>query len=122
MIVCVITAAINIITNYILIPIWGPIGAAATTAFCSLCILIMLLFKIDKNIRFERVHKLIISPVIGCLFVAVFCFAMWRIDSNAFRIILSICGSVLIYGIIQILLKNEMIIEAVTILRNRLKR
>ena len=122
MIVCIITALINVITNYILIPLYGPIGAAITTAFCSLCILIMLSFKVDKNIRFERVGKLIVSPVIGCVGIIIVCFLASGIRELVLRVVISIVFSAVVYSVIQLLFRNEVAMEVVSSLYKRIKK
>lgn len=120
MTVCIVTAFINIITNYLLIPHWGPIGAAITTAFCSLCILVMLLFRVDKNIKIKNVGRLIVSPIVGCAGIVVVCFVMSYINSLIIRTLLSIAFSVLIYVAIQYALKNELISELLaSVIRRR---
>ena len=119
MIVCLITSGINIATNYLLIPILGAQGAAITTAFCSLLILIMLLFRVDKNIRFENVTRLVFSPIAGCASIVIVCLAFTKINSLAFRVILSIGCSVMLYGIIQIIFKNELVFEIIGIIRKK---
>lgn len=122
MIVCVITALINIATNYLLIPKYGPIGAAITTAFCSFCILVMLVFKVDRNIRFNNVLNLIISPVIGCIGITAICFVLSNIEGLAVRAILSIVSSVIVYGTIQLLFKNEIAMAVVNSVFRRMRR
>lgn len=120
--VCVITAFINIGANYLLIPKYGSVGAAITTAFCSFCILVMLVFKVDKNIKFEQVLKLIISPVIGCICIVVVCHAFSRIEGLVVRDIISITFSVFVYALIQLIFKNEMALEIVSTFLKRIKR
>ena len=50
MLVCSITAVINIILNYLLIPDFGALGAAIATAINGLLIFILLLVKRNKKI------------------------------------------------------------------------
>lgn len=122
MIVCVITALINIGTNYLLIPRLGPIGAAITTAFCSFCILVMLFFKVDRNIRIEKALRLVISPVLGCVGIILVCYVLSSIEGLAVRAIASILLSVAVYAIVQLFLKNEIAMDAIKMLRKRIKR
>jgi len=121
MIVCVITAFINIGANYILIPKYGPIGAAITTAFCSLFIFVMLAFKVDKNIKFEKIYKLVISPVVGCICIVLACVIISKINELAARVTLSILASVIGYTVVQLLFRNELAVEVVNNVKNRIK-
>ncbi len=122
MIVCVITALINIGANYMLIPKYGPVGAAITTAFCSFCILVLLVFKVDKNIKFERVLKLFISPIVGCFGIIVVCYFSSGIASLPIRAGVSILLSVFTYGLVQIIFKNEIAVECLNAFCRIIKR
>lgn len=122
MIVCVITAGINIVTNYLLIPRYGPVGAAITTAFCSFCILVMLLLKVDKRIKIQRIGKLALSPAVGCVGIVLVCLAFSGIANLAPRILLSISCSVVVYAGIQLVMKNELSYEVIQIFLRKLKK
>lgn len=122
MIVCVITAFINIGTNYLLIPKYGPVGAAFTTAFCSFCIMVMLALRVDKHIKFQKIARLVVSPIVGCVAIVGVCFVFSGIDNLVLRVVLRLVCSTIIYGIIQLLLKNELACEIMGIVSNRLKQ
>lgn len=109
MIVCCITAVVNVIGNYIFIPMYGAKAAAGTTAVCSLTILILLLFKVDKHVKVEKVGGLILSPVVGCIGIVVVCLLCRNIDNLWIRVIVSVAVSTGVYGITQIVLKNELV-------------
>jgi len=118
MIVCCITAVINVIGNYFLIPVFGVKAAAGTTAVCSLFILILLLFRVDKHVKVKGIGSLVFSPLSGCAGIIVVCMMCKLIDNLWIRFALSLAGSVSIYLLIQVLLKNELVgemIEAVKI-------
>ena len=122
MFACVITAVINVITNYLFIPSYGAVAAAGTTALCSFLMLIILAFRVDKNIQFKRVTNLIIPPVVGCVGIVVMCTAFSNVDPLFLRVILSIGSSVALYALTQIVLKNEVALEVVSFILSRLRR
>ncbi len=122
MFVCCITAVLNIITNYIFIPLYGAVAAAGTTALCSFVMFIMLILKKDKKIHLSRIQDVIISPVIGSLAICIICFLLRTISSLWLRTILSVAISVAIYGVIQILAKNQLVYELINPMFKRLKK
>ena len=119
MIVCCITAVVNVIGNYIFIPMYGAKAAAGTTAVCSLTILILLLFKVDKNVRIERIVRLILSPVIGCIGIVVACLLCKSIGNMWIRVIVSVTCSAGIYGLTQFVLKNELTGEVLMTIKRK---
>ena len=122
MIVCCITAVANVILNAILIPYFAAVGAAISTAFNGLLILILLLFRVDKNIKIKGIAPLFIKPLIGCFFIVIACSIFSGVSNFAVRVMLSIFTSIFVYGLIQILLKNELVIELIKSLFVRIKR
>ncbi len=108
MIVCCITAVVNVIGNYIFIPTYGAKAAAGTTAFCSFTILVLLLFKVDKNVKVTQIPRLVISPVIGCVLIVVLCMLCRGIQNIYIRTGVSIVLSVAGYFAVQVIMKNEL--------------
>lgn len=83
--------AINIILNFILIPMYGPIGAAWSTVFSEIVVLIGVLF--------------ITNNVIGRVFV---------ID-KFYVLAIAVVATVLGYGFYNYLFKNEIISSIITV-------
>lgn len=111
MITCCITAVVNVILNYILIPPLGAVGAAIATAFNGFLIMILLMLKVDKRIKIDRVNTLFLYPIIGCIFIALSCVICSNIRNLYFRTIVSVAVSVVVYFVSQVILGNDMIIE-----------
>lgn len=110
-IVCWITAVCNVILNFILIPRLASIGAAISTAFNGLLILILLLFKVDKRIKIEKKSEAIIAPLVGCLGIVVCCYICSFIPSIVIRVISSVAVSSVVYFSILYFMKNLFAIE-----------
>lgn len=121
MYVCCFSALINILGNYLLIPFFGAKAAAGTTSLCSLIIFILLRIKVDKNIKIKRIGNIVFSPIIGCFFIVIICIITRLIKNLWIRVIISLMSSILIYGIIQILMKNELIQEVFLAIKNKNK-
>lgn len=123
MIVCCITAVINVIVNALLIPNMGASGAAIATALNGLIILVLLLFKVDSRIRITGVFQLAIAPVIGCIGIVVCCLLCSHISNVYIRATSSVVSSVVVYGTVMILMKNEFILDYMTpVLKKLLKK
>lgn len=122
MIVCCITAVVNILGNYFFIPLFGARAAAGTTAMCSLLILVLLAFRADKNIKIQGFGKIVFAPMVGCIGIAGVCLLCRNITNTWPRVIISILGSIGIYGLIQIIFKNEFVEDAIQIVRHKMGR
>ncbi len=120
MIVCCVTAVVNVIGNYIFIPLWGARAAAGTTAVCGLTILVLLLFKVDNHVKIGKVGRLIVSPIIGCAGIVVACLLCKRIDNLWIRVIVSMTTSIGIYCVVQTLFKNELFDGILITLKKRI--
>lgn len=120
--VCCITAVVNVVLNAVLIPFFGIYGAAATTAFSTLFILLLLLPKVEKEINIGKIWKLILLPVIGCIFIALIALAMRLLVAKyLIRTVLTVILSVTVYGLILIIGKYELANNIVQAFFNKLK-
>ena len=122
MIVCLAAAVVNVIGNYLSIPYFGANAAAGTTAVCNLTILILLLFRVDKRIKIGGTVKVIVSPVVGCIAIFIVCYLCKRIDHLFVRFFVSVLGSIVVYGLIQIICKNELVAEIMNTIKIRVGR
>ncbi len=111
MIVCCITAVVNVVTNYVFIPRFGAKAAAGTTSFCAFLILVLLLPFWDKKIRIERKLKVFLTPVTGCIGIVLTCLLFQNIPDLWLRTALSIMTSAIVYFTILLIGKNELLIE-----------
>lgn len=113
MIACCVMAVFNVMANYILIPRFRAVGAAITTAMCSLLMLIMLELKKDKKIYIKNIWGVFLSPIIGCILIVIICILGKKIKLFWGRMIFNIGISIISYFAIQIILKNSIILENV---------
>lgn len=123
MIICCITAGANVLLNFLMIPKWGACGAAFTTAISSFLIMIMLVIKKDKHIKLDYLKDVMLSPCIGAVAIAVYCKMVSLFISNIWgKTCVCIFGSVLIYGVVTTILRNEICIQFLEIIKARLKK
>ena len=119
--VCLITAACNVILNYIFIPMFQADAAAATSAFNGFLIFILLLLRVDKRIKINNIGKVFLSPVIGCVCIVLVCLMLQGVSNLYVRLILSVGLSVMVYGIVLLLFKNEIVTEIIDMLKKKKK-
>lgn len=112
----IVTASINILLNFILIPFMSYDGTALSTTIAEFMVMVMNAWSgwdIIKNVIFSRqMLKSIGSSLIGCvgiIFVCICCKISY--SSIIIRILMSVGLSVSIYMAILILLKNEVLMS-----------
>lgn len=109
---CIISAVVNIIANLIFIPSYGFVAAAATTAASQVIGLIICIPFIDKNVVFQNKCATLLGPIIGTICMTIYLIYCINVFSGLWFIaITGIVGSIIIYFIFQILLKNAWLIE-----------
>ncbi|MDM8267236.1 flippase [Limosilactobacillus pontis] len=111
----VITAALNLIFNFILIPIYAYNGAAFCTVLSELVMMVIngyYSWDIVRNIVISRnVIKNLFDSLLGCLGILIVCYVFQLyIDTIIFRICMSIVASAFVYFCILALLKNKVMI------------
>ncbi len=110
MVACTITAVANVVANFFIIPWLGAIGAAITTAFGNLLAFMILLPYAIRVVLIDNVLKKLIGPFIGCVGILFVCFLVRYLKLDfALSTVLSILGSIVIYGIVLFVTKNELI-------------
>lgn len=119
--VCCVAAVLNIILNYLIIPYWGAKAAAGTTAVCSITIMILLLVKIDKRITIKSKTKIFIPPIVGCIVIIVSCLLLKGIGNVFIRTFTCVGLSGILYLLVQIVMKNELVLELLNTVEKKAK-
>lgn len=120
MIVCIITAIVNVIMNFILVPMLGAIGASISTAFSGFLIMILLMMKIDKRINIGELKGIFIGPIFGCINIILICYICSFINKFMVRIAVTIILSAVVYIAILYVLKNTFIFECIEPIKNKI--
>lgn len=115
-----ITAAINVILNFILIPSMSYDGTSLSTVIAEFSVMIMNGYScrdIIKPIIFKKeTLKNLFESIIGCIGIVIVCLlCQWGLHSMIWKTIFSIVLSVPTYGAILVLLRNEI---ATSMLKN----
>lgn len=121
-----ITAVINVILNFILIPSMSYDGTSLSTVIAEFSVMVMNGYScrdIIKPIIFKKeTLKNLFESIIGCIgIVIVFLLCQWGLHSMIWKTIFSMVLSVPMYGAILILLGNEIAISMLNNVLNIVK-
>lgn len=117
----IVSAIVNIALNFVLIPIWNQNAAAITTIIAEAIVFAWCRKEGKKLVNLEGIFKLIIKVLIGCLGITVSVLVIKRFITNyiAYTLV-SIITSAIVYGIIEILLKNDVIYSTIEKIKNKI--
>ena len=106
---CCVAAIINVILNYLLIPIGGAGAAALTSGLSAIVILVWLLIKRDRRVSLKYLPEICKAPLVGSVLIIVVCFIVKKIISGLIAIVL-VCVPLCvgIYTIIMVFMRNPM--------------
>lgn len=121
-----ITAVINVILNFILIPSMSYDGTSLSTVIAEFSIMVMNGYScrdIIKPIIFKKeTLKNLFESIIGCIGIVIVCLlCQWGLHSMIWKTIFSMVLSVPMYGAILILLGNEIAISMLNNVLNIVK-
>lgn len=110
-----ISAIINIILNLILIPRGGATAAAFTTMLSELILLLLLIPRVEKQVKLLPARVAILPPIIGSIISFIWCLLI-KIDiqEQLLRIIVSVLGSVVIYALVLYIAKYPLFMDLIS--------
>ena len=111
LIATIISAVVNILLNLILIPFFNQDAAAFTTIIAELISFALCYKKAKEIVKIDIPKKNLLFSSIGCIGIIVYCIILSYIEINIYLgLAIKVIGSVLIYGAIELLLKNDTVI------------
>lgn len=120
--ITIISALANIILNLIFIPIWNEIAAALTTLISEFIAFIYCRHEVKKIIKLESFTKIFVKCLIGCIPIVLINFVIKKLISNLLlSTIIIVVLSIICYAIVEILVKNEIVLYYLNRLKNKLK-
>lgn len=111
MINSIVYTIVYMLLNIVLIPGLSAKGVAISKVISSIVSLIILSFGIDSRIKIEKKKELILPPVVGAIIIVLLCLAFSCLSNLYVRFIVSVITSALAYFIVQILLKNDLVLD-----------
>lgn len=104
----VVSAALNVGLNFVLIPVFNESAAALTTLVAEACSLAICIYNSRNLIKIKFQWKDILSTVLGCFAVFFICKATLSLNlSSIVTIITGIIASVIGYALILLVLRNS---------------
>lgn len=105
----VISAIVNVLMNFYLIPRYGQNGAALTTVMSEAISFLICYLAGRKSVKMTGLTRNMVTSLCGCLGITVVCLFVKELGfSNNITIITSIITSGLIYGMLLSILKNDL--------------
>ncbi len=126
LIATLISAITNFLLNLFFIPIWGTIGAAITTVISEFLVLFICYISVkDKSKYFDK--RIVLTnlghSLLGTVMIVIFYqLVSPLIEDNIIRLCVIIPCSILLYGIMLIIIKNEILLALLKQVFSNLKK
>lgn len=104
----VVTAVINILLNFLFIPLWGHNAAALTTVIAEFLVLVIERNAGKKFLQVFGISRTFLKIVLGSMAMGAILLVIKRLLYNiVLRILLSVVVGAFIYLLVELLLKND---------------
>ncbi len=118
-----VCAVVNIVLNFILIPLWGLNAAALTTLIAQLVGMVIMFFSMDKNIRVKGLGNILKGPLAGGLCFVLLGLLFRTLFHNAWIVVgLTAVAGVAIYAIVLTVCHNQLFLDFAGGIIRRIKR
>lgn len=119
---CAEAAFVNVVFNAVFIPRWGIYAAAGATVLSRIVMMISLMIRMDKSIRFNELHKVFIAPVTGCLGIIAVSLIIKRFELVYWlEFIITVIVAVGLYGLVLLIFKYDLVIEVLNHIKGKTK-
>lgn len=109
-----ISALINLILNFLFIPLFGEIGAAVTTVVAEVVVVIMALYYSQEKVKGLFDINSIIKSIIGCIVMSIISIPVGTLltDKNYLvRLAVMFFSCAFVYFAVEFILKNEIVLK-----------
>ena len=104
-----ISAVVNVVLNFILIPHYQQDAAAFTTLLAELCAMVIQWYYVIKYLDLKSVCKTMFQTILGALAIVLICSGTRFIENMWAYVGCSVFFSVFGYGLVLLFLKNEVV-------------
>ncbi len=116
----IISAVVNILLNFVLIPLFQQDAAAFTTLVAEMLMLVICYCGSRKFVPLEDLGKTLLAIFAGCLVIVAICVWICSVGLPLYvETVLCVAVSVLAYCVVQVVMKNEIFIEALQIVKRK---
>lgn len=117
----IISAAVNLLLNLILIPKWGIEAAAFTTAVSMAIGFFFKLPFVDKEINVKPLRNVVLGPIVGCIAIVLIGFLFSFVSLHyVLKLILIIGISAIVYFICLVVFKNQLGVELLETIKRKI--
>lgn len=115
-----VSAIVNLVLNFILIPFWHEKAAAITTLIAEIIGFVWNFAYGRKYLRVEGTLRMTVKIIVGCIPIPFVAFLIGLVTTNLIiSTVFTIVISVILYAIIEILIKNEAVVGIYTGIKNK---
>ena len=120
--ITVVSAVLNLILNILLIPFWQEEAAAFTTVLAEGCVYVWSMIQGRKYSGVSGIGSTYLKAAVGCAgILAVNAAVKHFVQSNTLYVVATIALSVITYGAVEILVKNEEVCQLTDRIKSKLR-
>lgn len=109
---CIVAAVVNVLLNLAFIGKYGALAAAISTLISHIVIFVMLLPRVEKEIRIGSFKDIFLGPLVGIVAIAGVCWGVKQIGASLWITFgVAILLSILSYMIVLILFRYELFMD-----------
>lgn len=117
----VVSAALNLGLNFLLIPIWKENAAALTTVIAEAVSFFLCAYFGRRRVKLEGILSTALKSVAGCVSIVVVAAGLsYVIDQPVLYTAATVIVSAAVYFVVELLLKNEAVSSVVSLIRRNL--
>lgn len=121
--ITVISALVNIALNFVLIPLWKENAAALTTILAEGISFFGCRYFGRKYVSIKGIGTIIAKVLAGCIAIAAVCLFLGLLLPNLLAYtILAVLVSVIVYCIVEVLLRNQVMVNILHSVQSRLQK
>lgn len=116
-------AVVNFFINLFLIPIYGSVGASIATLCAEITVTLTQLILLRRFLKINKIAKSMIKYFLNSVVMGVFVYACVRFISVEWvELVIGVIVGVVVYILILVIEKNELIYEVLTSIKNKIKK
>lgn len=121
--ITIVSALVNIIFNFLLIPLWKENAAALTTILAEGISFFGCRYFGRKHVSIKGIGTIIAKVLAGCIAIVAVCLILRLLLPNLLAYtILAVLVSVIVYCIVEVLLRNEVMVNTLHSVKSRLQK
>lgn len=121
--ITVLSALSNVVLNFLMIPIWKENAAAFTTLIAEAISFFGCTFFGKKYVSLTEVRGTTLKVLVGCAGIVLTSGGVMRIINNVYMsTVVTVCSSIFVYLVIEVILKNESIWSILNSIKEKISK